>query len=46
MKTEPKGEIVLYRTEEGKTTFEVNLKKDTATVAKFASVQELRMLRK
>jgi hypothetical protein len=40
MKTEPKGEIVLYRTRDGKTTFKVKLQKDTATVAKFATVQE------
>jgi hypothetical protein len=81
MKTELKGEIVLYKTRDGKTTFEVKLQKDTvwlnlnqmsilfdrdksvvsrhiqniykegeledtATVAKFASVQELRTLMK
>jgi hypothetical protein len=29
MNTEPKGEIVLYKTRDGKTTFEVKLQKDT-----------------
>ena len=40
MKTEPKGEIVLCWTRDGKTTLEARLQKDTAIVAKFATVQE------
>jgi len=38
MKTEPKGEIVLYRARDGKTILEARLQKDMATVAKFATV--------
>jgi hypothetical protein len=40
MKTEPKGEIVIYRTGDGKTSLEARVQKETAFVAKFATVQE------